>query len=203
MPTSATTRRRATVFVHGNPETVVVWEPLLAELDRDDVVCLSPPGFGALLAHRFDATMTGYRDWLIARLEAFAEPVDLVGHDWGGAHVLNAVMARPDLVRSWVSDSAAVFHPDDVWHPLARAGPLAQRRRHDRHRSDAPPRRRDRRRRRRGPGRVGSLVDDARPLAGRPHAHRLLVLARREHPWFILTPRSGGTGLVGHVRKYR
>ena len=120
MTTSPTTRRGPAVFVHGNPESAAVWEPLLAELDRDDVVCLSPPGFGAPLPDRFDATMEGYRDWLIARLEAFAEPVDLVGHDWGGAHVLNAVMARPDLVRSWVSDSAAVFHPDYVWHPLAQ-----------------------------------------------------------------------------------
>ena len=120
MTTSLTTRRGPAVFVHGNPESAVVWEPLLAELDRDDVVCLSPPGFGAPLPDRFEATMEGYRDWLIARLEAFAEPVDLVGHDWGGAHVLNAVMARPELVRSWVSDSAAVFHPDYVWHPLAQ-----------------------------------------------------------------------------------
>lgn len=37
------------VFVHGNPETDAVWTPLLAELGRDDVVRLSPPGFGAPL----------------------------------------------------------------------------------------------------------------------------------------------------------
>jgi pimeloyl-ACP methyl ester carboxylesterase len=28
------------VFVHGNPETPAVWDPLLAELDRDDVVAM-------------------------------------------------------------------------------------------------------------------------------------------------------------------
>jgi pimeloyl-ACP methyl ester carboxylesterase len=38
--------------------------------------------------------MPAYRDWLIARLEAFRHPVDLVGHDWGGGHVLNVAMAR-------------------------------------------------------------------------------------------------------------
>ena len=108
------------VFVHGNPENPAVWGPLLAELGRDDVMCLSPPGFGAPLTAGFDATVTGYRDWLIARLEAFAEPVDLVGHDWGGGHVVNVAMTRPDLLRSWVSDAVGVFDPDYVWHPLAQ-----------------------------------------------------------------------------------
>jgi pimeloyl-ACP methyl ester carboxylesterase len=55
------------LFVHGNPETSAVWGPLLGELGRDDVVCLSPPGFGAPLPRGFEPTMTGYRDWLIAR----------------------------------------------------------------------------------------------------------------------------------------
>ena len=37
-------------FVHGNPETAAIWTELAAELTRrgvDDVVLLSPPGFGA------------------------------------------------------------------------------------------------------------------------------------------------------------
>jgi pimeloyl-ACP methyl ester carboxylesterase len=46
--------------------------------------------------------------------------VDLVGHDWGGGHVLNAVMHRPELVRSWVSDVVGLFDPDYVWHDLAQ-----------------------------------------------------------------------------------
>ena len=108
------------LFVHGNPETSAVWGPLLAELDRDDVVCLSPPGFGAPLPRGFEATMTVYRDWLIAQLEAFRHPVDLVGHDWGGGHVFNVAMARPDLIRSWVSDAIGVFDPGYEWHSLAR-----------------------------------------------------------------------------------
>ena len=32
------------VFVHGNPETAAIWDPLIAALGRDDVVALSPPG---------------------------------------------------------------------------------------------------------------------------------------------------------------
>ncbi len=108
------------VFVHGNPETSAVWGPLLSRLERADVICLSPPGFGAPLPARFEITVRGYRDWLIDRLEAFAHPVDLVGHDWGGAHAFAAVMGRPDLVRSWVSDALGVFDPAYTWHPRAQ-----------------------------------------------------------------------------------
>jgi pimeloyl-ACP methyl ester carboxylesterase len=108
------------LFVHGNPETSAVWGPVLGELDREDAVCLSPPGFGAPIPRGFEPTMTAYRDWLIARLEAFRYPVDLVGHDWGGGPVFNVAMARPDLIRSWVSDAGGLFDPGYEWHPLAR-----------------------------------------------------------------------------------
>lgn len=109
------------VLVHGNPETPAVWDPLVAELGRDDVVRLAPPGFGAPVPDGFTATVDGYRDWLIAELERLDGPIDLVGHDWGGGHVINAVMARPELVRSWASDILGVFEPEYVWHDLAQA----------------------------------------------------------------------------------
>lgn len=108
------------VLVHGNPETDVIWGPLVEALGRDDVVRLSPPGFGAPLPADFPATMVAYRDWLIAELEGFDAPVDLVGHDWGGGHVLNVVINRPELVRSWASDIVGVMHPDYVWHDMAQ-----------------------------------------------------------------------------------
>lgn len=108
------------VFVHGNPETSVIWGPLVAELGRDDVVLLSPPGFGAPLPAGFGATFLEYRDWLEHELSKIDGPIDLVGHDWGGGHVLNAVMHRPELVRSWVSDVVGLFHPDYVWHDMAQ-----------------------------------------------------------------------------------
>jgi pimeloyl-ACP methyl ester carboxylesterase len=108
------------VLVHGNPETEAVWDPLVEALGRDDVVRLSPPGFGAPLPDRWPATYLDYRDWLEGELTAFATPVDLVGHDWGGGHVMNVVMHRPELVRSWVSDVVGLFDPDYVWHDLAQ-----------------------------------------------------------------------------------
>ena len=108
------------VLVHGNPETDAVWSPLVAVLSRTDVVRLSPPGWGAPVPAGWGATVEEYRRWLVGELEAIGEPVDLVGHDWGGGHAVNVAATRPDLLRSWVSDLLGCFDPDYVWHPLAQ-----------------------------------------------------------------------------------
>ncbi|MEM7342420.1 MAG: alpha/beta fold hydrolase [Actinomycetota bacterium] len=109
------------VLVHGNPETAAIWELLIAELGRDDIVTLSPPGFGAPVPTGFGATRVEYVDWLVAELELLgAGPVDLVGHDWGGGHVMGVAMTRPDLIRSWCVDVAGIFHPDYEWHDAAQ-----------------------------------------------------------------------------------
>ena len=108
------------LLVHGNPETDAIWGPLADALGRGDVVRLSPPGFGAPLPGDFSATYLAYRDWLEGELERVDEPVDLVGHDWGGGHVVNVMMHRPELVRSWASDVVGLFDPDYVWHDLAQ-----------------------------------------------------------------------------------
>jgi pimeloyl-ACP methyl ester carboxylesterase len=103
------------VFVHGNPETAAVWRPLIAELGRDDVITLSPPGFGAPVPLGFGATYDEYVAWLARELESIGAPVDLVGHDWGSNHVLRLSCERPDLLRSWSGDTAGTFAPDYVW----------------------------------------------------------------------------------------
>ena len=114
------------VLVHGNPETAAVWGPLVAELRRrgvrhgDDVVLLSPPGWGAPVPDGWGATVEEYRLWLVGELEAIGEPVDLVGHDWGGAHVTNVAMTRADLLRTWTTDVLGLYEPDYVWHDLAQ-----------------------------------------------------------------------------------
>ncbi|WP_082981571.1 alpha/beta fold hydrolase [Mycolicibacterium mucogenicum] len=107
------------VLVHGNPETDSVWDPLVEVLDRDDVVRLSPPGFGAPLPEGWPATALAYRDWLEEELVKIEGPIDLVGHDWGGAHTINVVMHRPELVRSWASDTLGCFDPEYTWHDRA------------------------------------------------------------------------------------
>jgi pimeloyl-ACP methyl ester carboxylesterase len=108
------------VLVHGNPETDAIWGPLVDALERDDVVRLSPPGFGAPIPDGFGMSMYDYRDWLADELERFNEPVDLVGHDWGGLHVVNVAMHRPELLHSWTSDDVGIFDVDYVWHDIAQ-----------------------------------------------------------------------------------
>jgi pimeloyl-ACP methyl ester carboxylesterase len=111
------------VFVHGNPETPVIWEPLLAALDRTDVVCPQLPGFGCASPAGFGATKEEYASWLTSELEAIVAttgPVDLVGHDWGGGIAMRVIAVRPDLVRSWACDVLGLFHPDYVWHDFAQ-----------------------------------------------------------------------------------
>ena len=113
--------KRVTVcLVHGNPETAAAWNRMAPLLDRGPVVRLSPPGFGAPVHPGFRATVQEYRRWLVAELESFEQPVDLVGHDWGGAHVVNVAMTRPDLVRSWVCDVIGLFDQDYRWHDLGQ-----------------------------------------------------------------------------------
>jgi pimeloyl-ACP methyl ester carboxylesterase len=123
------------VFVHGVPVTSSVWTPLIEQLpasQRRDVVTLSPPGFGAALPAGFGATFLEYRDWLIDELTQLQDPsrvksrgrsqgpVDLVGHDFGGGYVLEVAMSRPDLMRSWVSDTIGGYEPDFAWHEIAK-----------------------------------------------------------------------------------
>lgn len=112
------------VFVHGNPETSALWRVLFDELGCrgiDDLQALAPPGFGSPLPAGFEATQVGYRDWLIRELENLGGDVDLVGHDWGAAHVYGVLAERPDLLRSWAADCAGLVHRDYVWHDAAQA----------------------------------------------------------------------------------
>jgi pimeloyl-ACP methyl ester carboxylesterase len=108
------------VFVHGNPETAAIWDELRKEMGRDDTIALSPPGFGAPVPAGFNATSDEYVAWLEGELKKIDGPIDLVGHDWGGGHVMRLVMTRPETVRSWVMDIAGCFDPEYVWHDMAQ-----------------------------------------------------------------------------------
>lgn len=108
------------VLVHGVPETPAIWDEVRTALDRPDVDALRLPGFGSPRPDGFSATKEAYVDWLIAQLEAYGEPVDVVAHDWGGGLLVRVVSLRPDLVRTWVTDAAGLGHLDFVWHDFAR-----------------------------------------------------------------------------------
>ncbi|MCB0997801.1 MAG: alpha/beta hydrolase [Acidimicrobiales bacterium] len=111
------------VLLHGNPETPVIWGPLIERLSRTDVVTPQLPGFGCPVPAGFGATKEEYVDWFVGVVEgivADSGPVDLVGHDWGGGIGMRAVALRPELFRSWVCDVLGLFHPDYVWHDFAQ-----------------------------------------------------------------------------------
>jgi pimeloyl-ACP methyl ester carboxylesterase len=112
------------VLVHGNPEVAEIWGAMLAELDReplDEIVPLSPPGFGGPVPDGFTSTSDAYAAWLVGELERFDDPVHLIGHDWGGGHVVRATILRPDLVATLTTDIAGCFAPGYEWHDMAQA----------------------------------------------------------------------------------
>jgi pimeloyl-ACP methyl ester carboxylesterase len=108
------------VLVHGNPETAAIWDDLRKQLGRDDVIALSPPGFGAPMPTGFGATSDEYTAWLASEIDRLSGPIDLVGHDWGAGHVMRLVIAQPELVRSWAMDIGGCFDPEYVWHERAQ-----------------------------------------------------------------------------------
>ncbi len=110
-------------FVHGNPETDAIWGPLVGELVQrgiGDLALLSPPGFGADAPRGWSATMPEYVTWLAAELSNLDAPIDIVGHDWGAAHVYGLLAAHPAAVRSWAADCAGLVHPNYEWHETAQ-----------------------------------------------------------------------------------
>lgn len=108
------------VFVHGNPEVAAIWGDLIDALDRDDVVTLSPPGFGAPVPDGFGSTASEYARWLVDELRLVEPPIHLIGHDWGGIHVVNAMLLAPALCASVTTDTAGCLAPGYEWHDLAQ-----------------------------------------------------------------------------------
>lgn len=112
------------VFVHGNPETSAIWQPIAGELAArgvTDIVLLSPPGFGAPVPTQWTATQDDYATWLIDEVQRLDGPIDIVGHDWGAGHVYGALARRPDLFSTWAADCGGLLHRDYVWHDAAQA----------------------------------------------------------------------------------
>lgn len=106
------------VFVHGVPDTAAFWDPLLAELTRDDRVALSLPGFGCPVPDGFGAKKEEYVAWIEQQLREIGEPVDLVGHDWGSLLTERIALTQPELLRSFTMADGAVTDAF-TWHDLA------------------------------------------------------------------------------------
>ncbi|MEU0058126.1 alpha/beta hydrolase [Streptomyces sp. NPDC006334] len=106
------------VFVHGVPETPVVWQSLRRQVDGDSIA-LRLPGFGSPLPDAYRGK-DDFAQWLTDELRAIPGPLDLVGHDWGAHLVLRAVTTTTLPIRSWVSDVMHAWHPDYTWHGIAQ-----------------------------------------------------------------------------------
>ena len=107
------------VLVHGVPEDASLWDGLQAELTGEETAAVNLPGFGTDVPDGFEATKEGYLGWLEEQVAAAGEPVDLVGHDWGGILAVRLALTRPELVRTWVTDAVAIYDPGSRWHDLA------------------------------------------------------------------------------------
>jgi len=95
------------VFVHGNPETSVIWKPVVELLnDRriNDIVLLSPPGFGAPTPKDWGGTVREYTQWLADELKATGAAVMTVALD----------VTRDDMIASALAQIEAELGVVDV-----------------------------------------------------------------------------------------
>jgi pimeloyl-ACP methyl ester carboxylesterase len=114
--------REAVVFIHGNPDSRVEWEDLLARTGEfARAVAFDMPGFGeADKPATFDYRVEGYARFIGMALEQLGiERVHLVVHDFGGPFGLTWAASAPDAVASFV-----LFNTPTVsnyrWYLLAK-----------------------------------------------------------------------------------
>lgn len=107
------------VFLHGVPETAVIWRKVRDAIDRESIA-LELPGFGCPKPNDFEPTKDAYANWVADRLAELGEPVHLVGHDWGAGLTYRLATSRPELLASWAADVGNLAHPDYEWHDFAQ-----------------------------------------------------------------------------------
>lgn len=108
-----------TFFVHGVPETGAIWDRVRGLIGRESTA-LRLPGFGSPRPGDNDGSMDAYLDWLVQQVLAADEPVDIVGHDWGGILVARLATYAPAGLRSWVSDAPGAIDRAFEWHDFAK-----------------------------------------------------------------------------------
>lgn len=92
------------VFVHGFPDTHVVWEPVIERLaDRFHCIAYDVRGAGASdkPAAQADYFSPHLVTDLVAVMDGFSpeSPVHVVGHDWGSVQAWDAVISEPSDAR--------------------------------------------------------------------------------------------------------
>ena len=111
------------LFLHGNPNSADLWSGVIERL-RDDFRCLALdlPGFGRSAAPpAFDGSLEQEAAWVDGVVTALgiSEPINLVGHDFGGHFGLAWAIRHPAKVRR-IALSNTSFFSDYKWHSLGR-----------------------------------------------------------------------------------
>lgn len=112
------------LFLHGNPDSADLWNGVIEPL-RDTFRCLALdlPGFGRSAAPPgFDGSLEQEAAWVDGVVTALGitEPINLVGHDFGGHFSLAWAIRHPDNVRR-IALSNTSFFSNYQWHGLGRA----------------------------------------------------------------------------------
>jgi pimeloyl-ACP methyl ester carboxylesterase len=107
-----------TLYVHGVPNTSLMWQPFL---ERTGGVALDLPGFGdAVKAATFPFSIAGYDGYLERFLDwRELERVNLVMHDWGAAALAFAQRSPQRVARIVLIDALPLFGGYE-WHRVAR-----------------------------------------------------------------------------------
>jgi haloalkane dehalogenase len=110
------------VFLHGNPDTHVVWNAVIARLQATHR-CVAPdlPGFGGSAGgDDVDVTLSGMSRWVGAFLDALGtDKVHLVVHDIGSTYGLAFASEHPERLRTLTTFNGNFF-PEYRWHFWAR-----------------------------------------------------------------------------------
>jgi pimeloyl-ACP methyl ester carboxylesterase len=111
------------LFLHGNPDSADMWSEVISKLKgKYRCMAIDLPGFGRSEAPaEFDATLESearFVDDLVAAL-GITEPLNIVGHDFGGHFALAWAIRHPEKVRRVVVSNTSFFS-DYKWHWAAR-----------------------------------------------------------------------------------
>jgi pimeloyl-ACP methyl ester carboxylesterase len=114
---------RPILFLHGSPDTHVMWLPLMGELaGYGRLIAPDLPGFGdSTLPDRFPLTLDHMADFIhdLIRALQIDEPVVLITTDFGGHYGPAFAVKYPDAVKGIVISNTNFFR-DYQWHPTAR-----------------------------------------------------------------------------------
>ncbi|MFZ3591258.1 alpha/beta fold hydrolase [Bacillus sp. DJP31] len=106
------------LFLHGFPESSLLWEEAMMALQKDGYRAIAPdlPGFGQSESFDEPSTWERYMEFISDfTAELAIEQFHLVTHDWGVLIGTRWACIHPERVQSLII-SDATFSPDYLWH---------------------------------------------------------------------------------------